>query len=158
MSDDLSIPIHLPLDRGFLRRECPGCDRQFKWHNGPTEHRPRNAVDPDVYFCPYCGATAPPGSWWTREQLAYARESAVGPVTEAMSDALENAIGPQRSDSFIKIELQRPRVPEPPPALDEPGDMVAVESPCHPWEPIKVDTSWKEALHCLICGQRFAVQ
>lgn len=157
MSDDLSIPIHLPLDNGFLRRECPACERQFKWHNGPTDARPKDAEDPEVYFCPYCGAPAPPGSWWTQEQLAYARDSAMGPAVQAMGDALQKAIGHQPSNSFIKIELKRPGIPEPPPALHEPQDMVLVESPCHPWEPIKVEAAWTDPLHCLVCGAKFAV-
>ena len=32
MSDEISIPIALPLDGdGFLRRECPACELEFKW-------------------------------------------------------------------------------------------------------------------------------
>ena len=158
MSNDLSIPIHLPMDNGYLRRECPACERQFKWHHGPTEGRPPDAIDPPVYFCPYCGSAAPPGSWWTREQLEYARDSAAGPVARAMGDALGKAIGRQPSNSFIKIELKRSDPPEPPPALHELDDMVIVEAPCHPWEPIKVAADWSEPLSCLICGSRFAIR
>lgn len=29
---EIPIPMSLPLDKdGFLRRECPNCERQFKW-------------------------------------------------------------------------------------------------------------------------------
>jgi hypothetical protein len=41
--------------------------------------------------------------------------------------------------------------------LVEPSDMVAIVSPCHPWEPIKILENWDEAMHCLVCGQLFAI-
>ncbi len=49
--------------------------------------------------------------------------------------------------------------PEPvsPGPLVEPPDMVAVVSPCHSWEPIKILENWDEAVHCLVCGQLFAI-
>jgi hypothetical protein len=32
MDDEISIPVAMPLDSdGFLRRECPTCQQQFKW-------------------------------------------------------------------------------------------------------------------------------
>lgn len=157
MSQEMEVSIHLPLDNGFLRRECPSCEREFKWHQGPTSDRPQE-VDPEVYFCPYCGTTAPPNSWWTKEQLDYGRQSASGPIARAMGDALESIVGHQGSDSFVKIELKRGDVPEPPAALHEPNDMSIVQSPCHPWEPVKVLETWSDALYCLLCGERYAVE
>ena len=115
-------------------------------------------VDPEVYFCPYCGATAPAGSWWTKEQLEFAQQSAIGPVSRAMGDAIENAFGHQRSDSLIRIEVKRGDVPDSPGALHEPNDMTIVESPCHPWEPVKVAETWVEPLHCIVCGEEYAVE
>ena len=158
MSQEMEVSINLPLDDGFLRRECPTCEREFKWHHGPTLDRPQDAVDPEVYFCPYCGTTAPPNTWWTKEQLEYAQQSASGPVARAMGDALERVVGQQRSDSFIKIEIQRGDIPEPPAALHEPNDMSIVQSPCHTWEPVKVLETWGDALYCLLCGERYAVE
>ena len=38
----MSLSIELPLDSGFLRRECPNCQLEFKWHHGPTETTPEN--------------------------------------------------------------------------------------------------------------------
>lgn len=154
----MDISVQFPLDNGFLRRECPTCEREFKWHHGPTPDHPKDAVDPDVYFCPYCGATAPPSSWWTKEQLAYAQQSAVGPIARATGDALEDALGHQRSDSFIRMDVKRGDVPEPPAALSESNDMAIVQSPCHPWEPVKVEETWTEPLHCLLCGDKYAVE
>ena len=42
-----SFSVPLPLDSdGFLRRECPHCVQQFKWHHGPTADRPDGEIDP----------------------------------------------------------------------------------------------------------------
>ena len=58
---------------------------------------------------------------------------------------------------FIKMSVTPAPEPEPPTPLVEPSDMVAVTSPCHPWEPVKVLEEWTEPLHCLVCGQPFAL-
>ena len=47
--------------------------------------------------------------------------------------------------------------PEPPALLHEPSDMVIVQSPCHPWEPIKVHEDWRGPLFCLVCGDQFGI-
>jgi hypothetical protein len=33
--------------------------------------------------------------------------------------------------------------------------MLGVQSPCHSWEPVKVDEEWDAEIHCLVCGDRF---
>ena len=31
------MEVSFPLDSdGFIRRECPHCEREFKWHHGPA--------------------------------------------------------------------------------------------------------------------------
>lgn len=149
----MSYSIPFPLDDGFLRRECPACERQFKWHHGPTDEHPADAVDPDVYWCPYCGETAVPDQWWTREQAEYAAASVAGPALREMADELHRSVG---QSGFLKISVSGDE-PEPPSALQEPADMVAVQPPCHPWEPIKIAEDWPGPVHCLICGRRFAI-
>ena len=151
----MSRSIELPLDDGFLRRECPTCERQFKWHHGPTDQQPEQAIDPAVYWCPYCGETAPPDHWWTTEQLRYARERIAGPAMREVADELSRSFRRQQN-SFIKISMTYDE-PEPPSALQEPPDMVVVEPPCHSWEPLKIAADWQESVHCLICGRQFAL-
>jgi hypothetical protein len=59
---EMSIAMSLPLDKdGFLRRECPHCERQFKWWpTAPSEDAPEEARNtPEAYFCPYCHEPAP---------------------------------------------------------------------------------------------------
>ena len=75
MSDEISIPIELPLDSdGFLRRECPTCGGQFKWRSDEAETSDNTPVE--QYFCPLCGVAAGLDQWWTPEQLDYAEASA----------------------------------------------------------------------------------
>ncbi len=151
----MSYSVPLPLDEGFLRRECPHCERQFKWHHGPTDERPEDAADPEVYWCPYCGETAPPDHWWTSEQLEFAQASIAGPAIRDIADEFNSSLGGQRN-SFIKMSMSYDE-PEPPSALHEAPDMVIVLSPCHPWEPIKIAEDWSGPVYCLVCGSAFAI-
>ena len=46
--DEISISVHLPLDKdGFLRRECPHCERQFKQWQG---RRDEVQESPETYY------------------------------------------------------------------------------------------------------------
>ncbi len=147
--------VTFPLDGGFLRRECPSCQRQFKWHHGEAEGRPADEFDPEVYWCPYCGETAAVNAWWTAEQATYIRESLSGPVLRELADQLGASLGPQHGN-LVKVAVDYTE-PEPPHVLHEPHDMVAVQSPCHPWEPVKIDGSWSRPLYCIVCGRPFAL-
>ena len=148
-----SYSISLPLDDGFLRRECPHCERQFKWHYGPTELRPETEVDPDVYHCPYCGETATTESWWTPEQTEYAQGIIAGPTIQEIANELNKTF--KKSQGLIDFKITTQGVPGPPSELHEPHDMVIIESPCHPWEPIKVQDDWTKPIHCIVCGSEF---
>lgn len=144
----------LPLDDGYLRRECPLCERQFKWHNGPTDARPPDALDPDVYFCPYCGESAPPDHWWTTEQLDVVQKIGVGELTREVNNMFRDLERETRNGA-ISFNAGDGGEVEAPDLLHEPSDMVIVAPPCHSWEPIKVDETWREDLHCLLCGEPF---
>jgi hypothetical protein len=148
----LSVPF--PLDQGFLRRECPHCEREFKWHHGPTDDRPQDAVDPDVYWCPYCGEPAPPDEWWTPVQLEFATQSLAGPAMQEIATELQQAL--KSASGFVKTSVEYDEV-EAPDALHEPADMVIVQSPCHPWEPVKIAEDWSQPIHCLHCGAPYAL-
>jgi hypothetical protein len=149
-----SFSLPLPLDNGFIRRECPKCERQFKWYAGSTDDKPSDAVDPEVYCCPYCGETASRDHWWTRDQIEYAKAAVSGPVNRLLADELRRSLDTERH-SLIRFDV-RCDEPDSPAALHEPSDMVAVQSPCHPWEPLKIAEDWRAAVYCLICGTRFA--
>jgi hypothetical protein len=153
----VQVDVKLPLDvDGFLRRECPNCEREFKWHHGKTDAAPEGFIYPDVYWCPLCGKSATHGSWWTPEQLAFARESAAGPILDELTDELRSSFTSSRN-SFIKFELKQNDRPDPPDPLVESDDMVMIAPPCQPWEPVKVPEDASEPFYCLVCGESYAV-
>lgn len=151
------MDISFPLDAdGFFRRECPNCEQEFKWHHGPTNDAPADFVYSDLYWCPRCGESAGPDSWWTQDQLDYQRQMMDGLVHDELRDAFKTALKPQRN-SIISIKMDagaRPAVPDP---LVEIDDMITVAAPCHPWEPVKVPVDAQAPFFCLLCGSAFAV-
>jgi hypothetical protein len=154
MSDEIRIQVSLPLDDdGFLRRECPRCEREFKWfiHSDGDE----NAEFVDQYFCPLCGQSSGPESWWTPAQLEHAQRSAGPEIDRILGDGLDHAFRGVKGLSFtpdpnFSLEIS---TPEP---MSERNDMAIVGPPCHPSEPIKVPEEALTQLYCLICGERFA--
>jgi hypothetical protein len=46
----VDLSVSMPLDEGFLRRECRGCSRQFKWFHGSTDERPACARPAIVFL------------------------------------------------------------------------------------------------------------
>lgn len=155
MDDYVSIPISLPLDSdGFLRRECPNCEREFKWFAHGEGDADSESVE--QYFCPICGAAAGTDAWWTPAQLEYGAGAAGPALDQHVGDALKDALRGVKGLSYkpnqhFTLGLE---TPEP---LHEPDDMMIVEPPCHPHEPIKVPEDAPQPLHCLICGEPFAL-
>lgn len=154
----MDLSISLPLDSdGFLRRECPNCVRQFKWHHGPANEEAELHADPVAYTCPLCGQSAGPDSWWTQEQLDLVQGIATPMALQVVQDELESALMTLRSKSFsIKVD-SRSAVPKEPMPLTEPDDMLIITSPCHAYEPVKVPEDTLGPFHCLVCGAPFAV-
>lgn len=149
------MELELPLDsHGFLRRQCPRCEREFKWHHGPTGEVPNDAPDPDTYFCPYCGESAGADEWWTAEQVEAIQAAALYDVMPKLRNDLQDAVRPLNKSGFVKAFV-RFESATPPPPMNEQDDMVALASPCHSYEPVKVDIAWSGLLHCLICGAQF---
>jgi uncharacterized protein (UPF0212 family) len=74
----------IPVDSdGFLRRECPTCEREFKWLPASEDDDAVGMLD-GGYFCPYCGVQAPEDAWFTEAQLALARSITEAEVVEPM--------------------------------------------------------------------------
>jgi hypothetical protein len=148
----MDISISLPLDSdGFIRRECPNCERQFKWHDGPANADAEAAEAPSVYYCPLCGRSAGHNEWWTKEQLVFIEESAMPAAIRSVQDELSAGFRNSKHMKF-KPGNDSPSAPTP---LVEPNDMQMVASPCHSYEPVKVPQN-EDRLHCLICGSAFA--
>jgi ribosomal protein S27AE len=147
-----SVPMPLD-DDGFLRRQCPHCSRQFKWHNGPTAGKPEGMVDPEAYHCPRCGNVAGHDEWWTDEQVALVEESMSGHAFREVTDTLEDKFRGIKGMTYRPSYEDEPVQPTP---LHEPNDMLIVTPPCHVWEPIKVPEEATARIFCLICGEAFA--
>lgn len=153
----MEIVIEVLLDpSGFLRRECPTCEQEFKWFSGTTNERPEDFLEPENYFCPYCGVPSGHDTWWTHGQLEYAQAAAAGPVMKQLEYEFNHSFRSSRK-SAIRFEVSRGSTPQPPDPLVDPDDMMMVEPPCHPFEPLKVSDGWAEPLHCLMCGERFRI-
>lgn len=151
----MDISISLPLDSdGFLRRECPHCEREFKWHDGPTAKRPDDWIDPPVYWCPLCGEQAEADRFHTPAQVEYIEQAIAGYALEAAADELDRALRGLKAMSFKRNFRGSPDDPLP---MIEPNDMFAVQSPCHPWEPVKVSPQARSPFYCLACGSPFEV-
>ncbi|MGW1551081.1 hypothetical protein, partial [Streptomyces sp. NPDC002346] len=154
---ELSFTIFLDPG-GFLRRECPTCEKEFKFFYGHTQGRPDDFLEPENYFCPYCGVPAGPESWWTPAQLEYAQSIAMGPVMEDLARELNQGLGGnrrRRGGIGINFKIEQGSTPEPLTPPIDPDDMMIVEPPCHAFEPLKVAEEWLNPIHCLMCGDKF---
>jgi hypothetical protein len=150
----MDLSIALPLDSdGFLRRECPHCEQQFKWHHGPANEEAESHADPSIYHCPLCGEPAGSDSWWTQEQIEYTQGVAMPTALRFVQDELAAGFRRNKNITF-KPGSDIPAVPA---SLTEPDDMKIVTSPCHPYEPVKVPDDSFDSFHCLLCGMAFAV-
>lgn len=151
----MELSISLPLDiDGFVSRQCPACRGRFKWFDGERDDKPEDVGDPDVYFCPLCGQTAPPDEWFTDEQVAYIRGQVAGPAVDWVARELEDSIEGLNRTGLVEASVHT-EVEEPAGTPVEADDMTMVEPPCHPWEPVKIPEEQESPLHCLFCGQRY---
>lgn len=152
MSDEeFSISVPVPLDSdGFLRRECPTCEREFKWFASESDEHATNPDDAG-YHCPYCDVQAEPDHWLTPAQIAHA-EAAIAPHAERLvADKLRDSLR-----GLPGVEISRGSnapIPEPEGMGAEQSDMRRVDFACHPAEPVKVLDDWEGQVHCLICGE-----
>lgn len=149
--------VNLPLDAdGFLRRECPSCEREFKWHHGPTDDAPSDYVYPDLFRCPLCGTAAGSDSWWTPAQLEHVQQAAAGAVHDQLDDIFRRTFKPSRN-SFVQVKVSSGQRPNDPDDMVEQDDMAMIAPPCHPWEPVKVPHDAVAPFYCLLCGTSYAV-
>ncbi|WP_198597955.1 hypothetical protein [Blastococcus atacamensis] len=76
-------------------------------------------------------------------------------IIRQLSDEIGNAL---RGNKHLTFKPGDGRdVPDPPSALTERDDMRIVASPCHDYEPVKVPDDVDGPLHCLVCGNAYAV-
>ena len=152
----MDISVTMPLDSdGFIRRECPSCLQQFKWHSGPANEEAESHPDPPAFYCPLCGVPAGPDSWWTQEQLDFAQQSAMPEIGRVIEDEFKSVF---KGNKYATYEPgSGSDFADDSEPLVEPDDMQMVVSPCHSYEPIKVQDEMPGPLHCLVCGSKFGL-
>lgn len=151
-----SYSVELPLDDdGFIRRECPACRTEFKWHYGPTDLTPPSFSDPLSYWCPICGRPAPSDAWFTNAQREYIQAIGVRAFESELREEMRRSSS-SNSSGFLRFDLNA-NFQNPPSSLIEPNDMAILESPCHPWEPVKVPEDLDAPFYCSICGALYNV-
>jgi hypothetical protein len=150
------INVSLPLDsEGFLRRECPTCEREFKWRpSEDADDESEHEHPASGYFCPYCAVQSPDDSWWTKAQLDFvqaigARE-VLGPELKRLAQSAQGLGRASGGSIEARVEAELPDEPDP---LQEQDDMRRIDFSCHPSEPVKVLDEWDQPVHCLLCGQ-----
>jgi hypothetical protein len=152
----METSVSFPLDSdGYLRPECPTCEREFKWLPSDTGDGSTSGVDEadaGGYFCPYCGVQADSGEWLTKPQVELvhhvARREFADPLLRDFASGLE-----RQSSQFVRFKAN-PNYGDsrPEPELTEPDDMRRVDFACHSSEPVKVLEDWQGPVRCLICG------
>src|SRR5258708_21144364 len=85
LGNQFNIPIRRDKD-GYVGRECPieECLGYFKITPGT------GARGPAPCFCPYCGSSGKSNTFFTREQIEYARSVVIGQVMEAVHADLKS--------------------------------------------------------------------
>ena len=129
--------MSVPLDSdGFLRRECPTCEREFKWINTPKGENTAAPVADGGYFCPYCGVQSETSAWLTKAQVHLALQLVNNQIVNPMLERFGNDGAPDEFDPLTEVD-----------------DMTRVDFTCHPTEPVKVLNDWNKPVFCLICSQ-----
>jgi hypothetical protein len=84
LGNGISVSIRADKD-GYLGRECPNpdCEEYFKVTPGT------GVQGPAPCHCPYCGHTGESNTFWTREQIEYARSVAKQKIVEAVRQDLK---------------------------------------------------------------------
>jgi hypothetical protein len=84
LGDQVSVPIETD-DNGYFGRECPNpeCEQYFKITPGT------GLKGPAPCHCPYCGHEGDHNTFWTQEQIEYAKSVAMGRIMEAVRQDLK---------------------------------------------------------------------
>jgi hypothetical protein len=154
-----SFRMSVPLDSdGFLRRECPTCEREFKLLPSAPNAAPADADsgdEPRSYTCLYCGIQAPVGAWATTAQVELAKaivmREVVAPKLQDFGRELERMNRQTGGLITFSARVERDE-PTDDPMLTESEDMRRVDFACHPGEPLKILEDWRGDVFCLVCG------
>lgn len=162
----MDVRVELPADAaGFVRRECPFCERQFKTIAGPFDaacvHRRvaralvhHNADEApagrEPLHCPYCGKEAPLDAFFTPQQVRYLERVVAALAEEVRYQQLSHVrrtLSQNPYPTFVPVPPSQPS----PVLAPEPDDMEVRAFLCCA-EDAKVESHWRGAVHCVRCG------
>jgi uncharacterized Zn-finger protein len=136
------IARQIPLDDdGYLRRECPSCEREFK--RGTRRSSTSRDSANDWLFCPYCGRQAQASRWLTKSQVKFTKNLVANHVEQRKSH-----VG-FKSLNLLAFRTQSDVAHA---GMSEPNDMARVDMVCHPRESIKISEEWIGNVRCPRCG------
>ena len=152
---EVTLSMAIPVDSdGFLRRECPTCERESSGFP-----RPRMMTGTPWTMCATAATSAHTAgcrrrlnAWLTKAQIAHAQRIAEAEVVEPMLAKFADDITRKFRSAGITTRSAPRRHAEVPDPLTEDDDMTRVGFACHPSEPVKIFEDWHEPAHCLICG------
>lgn len=158
--------LELPVDRrGFLRKECGSCRRQFKLRHTeadttlflrrvskglPHANEHEIAIASAPRSCPYCGHRADADAWWTEEHRLCLSKIAASLSEEIRFEQLryvERTLGQNPYLTFLPVAP----APFHSSMRAEPDDMRVVPLVCC-GEEVKVRDTWTGSIHCPYCG------
>jgi len=157
--------VTIPIDpRGFFRRQCPDCQREFKirWtelegslilqHLGSSIRFANwdEVATASSLVCPYCAHREPASSFFTsaqREHLTRRAENLEAEIRFEQLRHVERSLADNPYPTFLAI----PPAPFGDSIEPDPDDMRVVHLPCC-GEEIKVREAWSERIRCPFCG------
>ena len=164
--------LSFPTDKeGFLRRECPFCQKEFKVKFNQEEisdisnqsieqflveeSSEQNDEYEDntesFYFCPYCGQYSSFNNWWTKEQVKYIHIVCKNIMAQLINEHLVKPLQKtSRSSSFLKIEA-KPISQQQEWIGTEADDLKEVTLKCCERQ-IKLIDNWDKKVFCHFCG------
>jgi len=145
--------MSIPLDSdGFLRRQCPTCERELKWLVTQDDDAEETPEPEGGFYCAYCAVQAPGGEWHTEAQVELAKSILLQQFVEPqLEDFSRNLQRLNRPGGLISVSVEHEKS-EPADPLTETDDMKRVDFECHPETPVKVLDDWAREVHCPICG------
>ncbi|MBM7117124.1 hypothetical protein [Archangium primigenium] len=162
------VHVELPRDAGgFVRRECPRCQRDFKTrpcrHDAnilqrrlaslfPFENAHESFEDVPDGWCPYCGHRAAGDEWLTPAQQAHVEDVARSWANHVRYEQLAHvsrtlAVNPR--PTFVSA----PPVAMPGPMSPDSDDLRLLPLVCC-GEDVKALWDWEGPLFCPRCGTR----
>lgn len=173
MTDLYQVSVKVPIDDdSALRRECPYCNKEFKFvlKKGELEDIIQKGLNSfmldsglveqndelsdgakEEQYCPYCGQKAPLNQWWTKEQQEYFKIYVKNIAARIINENFIKQMKSQFSGNGL-IKFEGKEIEEDEPWISpETNDMKMFELPCCNLK-IKVVENYLGTIYCPYCG------